>query len=311
MSMNDILNAYRPETFDMVCGQTAVVRSIKAVVESDNPPHAFLFHGPSGVGKTTVARIVARELGCNPIDLVEVDAASNSGVESTRKLSERQKFQVLNSEAQVTIIDECHALSAAAWKALLKPLEDAPEGCFWILCTTEIGKVPKTVRTRCHEYGFKPVPTDELFELLADVAEEEEIGLDKKALDAIVKAAQGSPRQALAYLSACRSCETLKEVQEMIRSAFDNPEIIDLVRLIVWKKPKFADAVGIVSGLKDSVGAESIRLTILSYCASCLMSKPDNGTERLLAVMEEFEHPFNDSEKMAPVILALGRLLLT
>lgn len=307
-----IITDYRPTKWEEVVGQGRIVKSLKQLLESGSVPHCYLFHGEPGLGKTTVARILARELGCKGADLVEVDAATFSGVDSIRKISSRQHYYPVSSSVAVTVIDECQALSATAWKALLKPLEEAPKHFYWIFCTTEPVKVPKNIKTRCHEYGFVQVPRNDLLDLLEEVAEEEEIQLDDKQLSVIVQASRGSPRQALVYMSMCRACETVKDVQSVLREGFEHMEAINLARHLLFEsRPTFKSALDIINSFKDETTAESVRLTILNYCANVLLGKKSyKNPERILAVMEEFSQPFFQAEKMAPVIIAIGRLLL-
>jgi len=275
-------------------------------------PHGFLLHGPSRVGKTTVARIIASELGCKGASLIEIDAASHSGVDDMRAVANRQTFQALDGKAQVTIIDECHKLSSSAWNALLKPIEEAPDGFYWIFCTTEPAKVPKTVKTRCHEYLFSDVTENECLKLIRKIAKKEKIKLDDESFGVIVKAAQGSPRQALVSMSACRAAKNVKEVQELLRAGFDHADVIELCRYLLFAKgATFGGALDIVVKFKDSVTAETARLTILNYSTSVLLSRnTKNNPNKIMAVMDEFSEPFFQAEKMAPVLIALGRLLL-
>ncbi|KKK87400.1 hypothetical protein LCGC14_2753630, partial [marine sediment metagenome] len=265
--MADIINDYRPEAFKEVYGQEHIVKSIVRLLKK-RPPHSYLFHGPSGVGKTTVARILARELGCSASNLIEIDAATFSGVSEARKISDRQTYKALDGQAQVTIVDECHALSQAAWKALLKPIEEAPDSFYWIFCTTEPTKIPKTVKTRCHEYAFQEVGRNDLLDLLEEVAEEEEIELDKRSMDIIVQAAQGSPRQALVYLSICRGAKNSKEVQAMLRDGYEHMEVVNLCRYLLFERGStFGGAIKIIQKFKDEIQAETARLIILNYCS--------------------------------------------
>jgi len=303
---------YRPETFEEVLGQEKVIASLQSKLE-EGPgkiPSAFLFHGPSGVGKTTIARILASELGCHPSELIEVDAATSSGVEGVRNLTSHQGFNSLVSKARVVILDECHSLSKQAWQALLKPIEDSPKNFYWIFCTTEVSKVPKTIRTRCHDYALHEVPPGMIRDLLEEVIEEEEYETPNSVLDIIVRASQGCPRQALSYLSLCKSAKTADDARDLLKTGYENAEVIELVRKLAWEKIDFSDAISIVNSFKDGINPESVRIIMVNYAAACLLKNPRKGTEKLLAILEEFETPFQESDKLAPLILALGRLLL-
>lgn len=308
--MEDILTAYRPTTFKEVYGQKSIIQAMEKMRKENAFPSTFLLHGDTGLGKTTIARIITSSVGCTGSGLLEIDAATFSGVENIRKIAQRQQY--VQSTAQVTIIDECQALSAQSWKALLKPIEEAPKDFYWILCTTEPSKVPKNIKTRCHQYGFVPVVTKEIRELVEEVMEEEEIELDDKSLSTIINAANGSPRQALAFLSTCRACHNDKEVKELLQAEFTNKQAIELIRLLAFdRNPSFEKAISLVRDLKEGTTAETIRLTILNYCANVILSeKGAKDPEKLLAIMEEFESPYFEAEKLAPVLIAIGRLML-
>lgn len=309
----DLANDYRPESFDNVIGQAAVVRSLEKFIKNGKVPHAFLFSGSSGTGKTTVARIIANDLGCKGMDLVEIDAATHSGIDAIRQITSRAQYTNINGRAQVTIIDECHALSKQAFQALLKPIEDSKEGFYWILCTTDIAKVPATIKTRCHAYVFNDVDTDDLEDLIKKVASDETIKIKGEVIDLIAKAAMGSPRQALTFLSMVSNCKNVKEAQKLLRDgSYQTKDAIDLCRALVGHgngARGFDDCIELVKKMRESYTAEGIRIMIQCYCASCFMGKnmpKKPGT--LLAVMEAFSESYNQSEKMAPLILSLGSL---
>jgi len=306
--MTDLHVKYRPPSFDGVIGQDEVVKSLRRVLERD-PAHAYLFTGPAGVGKTTLARIVSSELGCESASVLEIDAATHTGIDAMRSVTENSRFVGFGESInKAIIIDEAHALSRQAFLSLLKSLEEPPDHVHWMLCTTEPGKIPKTIQTRCLSYNLKPVPVDDIFSLVETIAKEEEIDIDEDILDLISKEAQGSPRQALVYLSMCDGCTSRKEAAILLRTVQDNKDVFNLCQLLIkgttWKK-----ATKIIKALEDT-NAESIRLIVTSYISKVAMgAKNENQVQRCLAILDAFSEPCNTNDKMAPILLALGRIL--
>jgi len=171
--MEELALKYRPNAYEEMIGQDAVVASIKRVV-SDRSTKAFCLTGPSGVGKTTLARIVAWDVGCTPENLVEVDGATYTGVDHWRSIMEGLRFKPLGGGTKVVIVDEAHMLSRNAWNSLLKIVEEGPKYVWWFFCTTESAKIPATIRTRCACYELGPVSEDDIHDRLEAILEEEE-----------------------------------------------------------------------------------------------------------------------------------------
>ncbi len=198
---------YRPKTFDEVIGQEHVTIPLKNALENNRVHHAYLFSGPRGCGKTTSARILARELnGLKPddpmdvIDIIEIDAASHGGVDDARDLRERAFFAPVNSKYKIYIIDEAHMVSPQGFNALLKLVEEPPPHLKFIFATTEPDKVIGTIRSRTHHYPFRLVPPKLLSEYLLEISKKEGIEVDPNALPMIVRAGGGSVRDTLSVL---------------------------------------------------------------------------------------------------------------
>lgn len=204
---------YRPTTFEEVIGQDLIIKQLQSALEKDTLGHTLLFCGTRGTGKTTTARIVARELNLDIEDwkhkhhlvLTEVDGASNNGVDDVRELIEAVRYSVQGHK--VIIIDEVHMLSKSAFNALLKTLEEPPEGVTFILCTTEPHKLPDTVKSRCQIYEFQEVDKDILVSYYTELMGKE--GIDADA-EAVALKAQGSVRDGLSILQKSLSGETLE-----------------------------------------------------------------------------------------------------
>ena len=221
---------WRPQTFDEVVGQQHITETLKNQVKSGRLSHAYLFIGTRGTGKTTCARILARAVNCehpvdgNPcgvcpacrgilegsvMDVVELDAASNNGVDNVRALREEAVFSPAMVKKRVYIIDEVHMLSTAAFNALLKILEEPPAHLMFILATTELNKVPATILSRCQRHSFKRIDVPEIAEYLEYIASKEGFSLSHEAAELIARLAEGGVRDALSLLDQCSSSETV------------------------------------------------------------------------------------------------------
>lgn len=303
-----LITKYRPQTFDDVVGQDAAVRALRASV-AKRSARAYLLTGPSGTGKTTLARIVAAELGCAPADLEEIDAATHTGVDDMRAVTAQQQYRPLGGGVRALVIDECHMLSKSAWNSLLKILEEPPAHVAWFLCTTEPTKVPKTVVTRCLACELRPVASSVLEELLGGVADAEKMDADGQVLRLCARQADGSPRQALSNLAVCAAAKSAQEARELMRSAEESAEAVDLARLLV-KRGRWSEAQELIGRLSE-VSPESVRHVVRAYVSKVVMSaKSEDQAGYGLEVLDAFSEPFHPSDGVAPLLLACGRLLL-
>jgi DNA polymerase III gamma/tau subunit len=300
---------YRPQVLEDVIGQDAVVKNLARLFEAKRVPHTFLFTGSSGVGKTTIARILASMLGAS---MIEVDAARFSGIDAMRTLLNGTQYAALgDSPKKFYIIDEAHALSRAAFQTLLLSTEEPPEHLFWALCTTEPDKVPTTIRTRSHTYDLKPVKWDLLAEYLDFVRIEEKLKVVKEFVDLAARKANGSVRQALVFLSLLDGITDKAEALRLVEDAEAIEEgPIVLARMIISGRGfTWSAARKIIEDLSDT-SPETIRLTVLNYASSALLK--ENGEKqavKLMSIVQAFSQPCNQSEKMAPILIAVGSLL--
>ncbi len=217
---------FRPERFEDVKGQDAIVRTLKNQIRADRIGHAYLFCGTRGTGKTTVAKIFAKAVNCeHPVDgspcgecemcrsiadgtsmnVIEIDAASNNGVDSIRQIRDEVAYRPTEGRYKVYIIDEAHMLSTGAFNALLKTLEEPPEYVIFILATTEVQKIPVTILSRCQRYDFRRIPVDVIADRLRELIDKEQLDVEDKAVNYIARAADGSMRDALSLLDQCVS----------------------------------------------------------------------------------------------------------
>ena len=224
MSYTALYRKWRPTSFEEVRGQDHIVKTLKKQINSGRIGHAYLFCGTRGTGKTSIAKIFARAVNCeHPVDgspcgecsmcrqiaegaslnVVEIDAASNNGVENIRDIREQVQYPPTDGRYRVYIIDEVHMLSIGAFNALLKTLEEPPSYVIFILATTEVHKIPITILSRCQRYDFKRISIDTIAGRLAELTQAEQIDVDDRALRYVARAADGSMRDALSLLDQC------------------------------------------------------------------------------------------------------------
>lgn len=250
---------FRPQTFDEVIDQEHIVETLKNQIMSKKIGHAYLFCGTRGVGKTSCAKILAKAVNClsprngspcgecevcksiqsnGNLDIVEIDAASNNGVDQIRDLREKVNFLPTVAKYKVYIIDEVHMLTESAFNALLKTLEEPPEHVIFILATTEPEKIPATILSRCMRFDFKLVDNESLTKLLKEVFDKIGVKYDENAVDLIAKAGKGSVRDTLSIAEMCKAYTDKKlsgEVVEKCLGFTDNSTIKEIVNAVVGK----------------------------------------------------------------------------
>lgn len=263
MSYTALYRKWRPTTFDDVKGQDHIVQTLQNQITSQRIGHAYLFCGTRGTGKTSIAKIFARAVNCehpqdgspcnecptcrgilsgSSLNVVEIDAASNNGVENIREIREQVQYPPTEGKYRVYIIDEVHMLSTGAFNALLKTLEEPPSYVIFILATTEVHKIPITVLSRCQRYDFKRISIPTLVARLKELTDAEGIQVEEKALSYIAKAADGSMRDALSLLDQCVAFHygkllTYDNVLEVL-GAVDTTVFSSLFRAVVQKDTK-------------------------------------------------------------------------
>ena len=232
---------YRPQTFNDIVGQNHIVSVLKNAIDRDQISHAYLFYGSRGTGKTSIAKIFANEVNKNEVyqkenvDIIEIDAASNNGVDEVRDIKEAIKFLPSEGKYKVYIIDEVHMLTTAAFNALLKTLEEPPAHVIFILATTEIHKIPSTILSRCQRFEFKNLSQQQLIERLKYISKTENIDIETKAIEKIATLAKGGLRDAISILDQVSNYSekiTLNNILEVTSSIGEN-EILEFYKKLI------------------------------------------------------------------------------
>ncbi len=293
---------YRPQGWAEVIGQSHVVQTLRNAVIADRVAHAYLFAGPRGTGKTTLARLLAKAVNCldedrsrRPcnrcefcravnegrfLDLIEIDAASNTSVEDVRDLRDKINFAPTQGKYKVYIIDEVHMLSTAAFNALLKTLEEPPPHAIFVLATTEIHKIPATVLSRCQRHEFRRLPVEEIVAQLHQIAQGEGIAADEDALVSIARTATGSVRDAISLLDQLASTGepiTAELVQTVLGTAASQT-VLDLVESILNHQAG-RGLEGIHRALDAGVDPRTLARQVVDYLRGVLLIQMGNEAQ--------------------------------
>ena len=261
MSETSLYRKYRPQKFSEVLGQDHIVKVLESSIEQDKIAHAYIFSGSRGTGKTSVARIFAKEIGTSANDISEIDAASNTGVDNIRELNESVNTVPFESKYKVYILDEAHMLSKGAWNALLKTLEEPPKHVIFILATTEFEKIPETVVSRCQTFSFKKPTQKVLKEVVAVIAKKEGFSLEPTSADLIALLGDGSFRDAQSILQKVMGSSKDKKISlnevVTVTGAPRGEMINDFIRAI--------DEQNLELGLKSISQASEANIDLLLY----------------------------------------------
>ena len=305
MAYQALYRKWRPRTFDGVVGQTAITDTLKNAIKRGKISHAFLFAGPRGTGKTSCAKIFAKALNCTNLqdgepcnecenclaadqgtmnDIIEIDAASNNGVDEIRDIRDKVKYAPTQGKYKVYIIDEVHMLSMGAFNALLKTLEEPPEHVVFILATTELQKVPATIISRTQRYNFKRIDQHDLIARMTYILGQEKIDFEEKALEVIAQVADGGMRDSLSILDQILSYDQDKvKYEDALRiTGYAAQEKIEQVLLILLNGETSA-ALEIVNALlQDGASTKNILDELISLTVKGMLAIKSNKKETFL-----------------------------
>lgn len=281
---------HRPPSFAQMVGNASTIAAINSILgRQEGLPHAWLFVGPPGCGKTTLARITGQELGAGQADITEYNIADVRGIDTAREIVSRLNFRPISGKVRVIIMDEIQAATRDFQQALLKPLEDTPEHVHFMLCTTDPDKLLAAVRSRCTTFTVESLGDNYILRLLANVCKAEGVTIADEVLKQITLDCLGSPRTALVILDKIIDMDPKDQLKAAQQSASEASASIDLCRALV-KGANWREVASIIDRLKDSE-PESTRRAVLGYFSSVILK---SGDMRCRKVMEAFkENYFN------------------
>lgn len=282
---------HRPTKLEQIVGNKNTVASLEAILARKTDfPHAWLFQGNKGCGKTTLARIVAKRLKIADADLRELNIATLRGIDNARDIQEQMRMRPLAGPCRGWILDEGHMGTKEFWNAMLKPLEDTPAHAYFFICTTDPQKLPKTIIDRCEAANFKveTLSPAQLRELLDDVLAKEKVSVSAEVLAQISQDANGSARAALGILDKIIDMEPAAMLAAARQTAAEQVQAIELCRALI-KGERWTAVAKILTGMGE-YEPESVRLAVLGYCNAILL-KEDNA--RAWLVMDSFRDPLD------------------
>ena len=289
----ELYRKHRPRRLSDVVGQDAAVAQLEEMLKRDRVPRVLMFCGPSGCGKNTLAYILRRRLRCSERDFQKINGAEARGIDTVRDIQQRMMLAPMAGDCRVWFIDECHRLTNDSQSALLETLEDTPSHVYFMLATTDPGKVIKTVRGRCTEVVLKMIGPEDLEKLVRSVLIAEKRELSKLAVSKLAEVAEGSARKALVLLHQILDLPGDKERLAVLERGDRARTAYELARLLVWDRGvTWAKVAEVIAGLEDD-DWEGLRRLVLS-CATKDALKP-SGSGRAIAVIEAFSYAWYDT----------------
>jgi DNA polymerase III gamma/tau subunit len=287
----ELYRKHRPKRLEDMRGQDTTVAMLNKFLRTDTLPHALLFTGSSGCGKTSAARILQGCLHCSNSDYREVNAASARGIDTIREMRDLARLSPANGNCRIFAIDECHGLTGAAQEAILKLLEDTPNHVYIFLLTTTPRKLVETIKTRCTELKFAALSTSNLQKIIAGVASAEEMEIDEEVVEKIAEVANGSARKALVILHQVSQLDSTEARLDAIRKADSERAAIDIARALLDNRTQWKDLSMILKEVEDE--PETIRRIVLGYMNSVILSAGP-ASAKAFAIATEFRDHWYD-----------------
>lgn len=306
-----IYRKYRPQNFSEIVGQEHIVQTLKNALISNRVAHAYLFTGPRGTGKTTIARLLAKAVSClnrgeksepcnkcdvcieindgRALDLIEIDAASNRGIDEMRELRDGIKFNPVRLKYKFFIIDECHMLTPPAFNALLKTLEEPPSYAIFVLATTESHKVPETIISRCQRFDFHKLNFNQIIERLKQIAKKEKVIIERDALQIVASNAEGAMRDAESLFGQIMAIGAMTEDAKITSAEVktflgvtDNSALVDMVDYLANKDA--GAAINFLNKIiEDGYDIEQFAKSLINYLRKIMILKVDFSLAKIVA----------------------------
>lgn len=299
-----LITKFRPISFDEVMGNKVVVKALEEAIKDASHPHAFLFTGHTGVGKTTLARIIATKINAS---LEEISAGTDGGIDEMRRLVDRSGIKpIWGNPYHLVIIDECHALTKAAWSSLLVLLEEPPPHLYFALCTTEANKVPEAIKGRCYSVTLKKLKLQELSDLLILVCEVEQWTVQGDVFNAITVAADGSARKALSILHAGHAVANAKELYDIIETVeAEGTPAVELCQYLIKGGRNWNIISKTLKGIEDEEAAIAV---MGRYLTGAMARSEDQQAKEIYVLLRAFTETTNWDKKIQ-LYAAVGKML--
>lgn len=283
---------HRPADFSEIVGNKNTINTLRTAINKKSPPHAYLFIGPPGTGKTTLARISAQKLNCANMDIMELNAANFRGIDTSREIIRQMRLAALGGGARAWILDESASLTKDAQTALLKALEDAPPHVYFLLATTDPQKLLPTIRNRCMIFTLQYLSEDKIFCLLEGVIEKENKNVSDEAIEQIAQRCQGCPRTALILLDGIIDLPEKDMLKSVRRITGIERTTLDLCQCLI-NGSRWKPIASTLKALTDQE-PEQVRMAVLNYCKTVLLNDGERR-DRAFLIMDSFKEPFYNS----------------